>query len=72
MGTGRVTRLGSVDELLASYLKASERTVYHLVASGKLSAFKFGSTWRFRRGDLIQWITSRIGKATVDNDEGEE
>lgn len=31
-----------------------------------------GGTWRFRRSDLDQWIASRVGKATVDDDEGTE
>lgn len=60
-----------IDEV-AAYLKASKRTVYRLAASGKLPAFKLGGTWRFRRGDLDQWIASRISKATVDDDEGAE
>ena len=61
----------TLDEV-AAYLKAGKRTVYRLAASGKLPAFKLGGTWRFRRGDLDQWIASRIGKATPDDDEGAE
>lgn len=68
---------GQPDEILtieevATYLKAGKRTVYRLAASGKLPAFKLGGTWRFRRGDLDQWIASRIGKAMMDGDEGAE
>lgn len=59
-----------IDEV-AAYLKASKPTVYRLAASGKLPAFKLGGTWRFRRGDLDQWIVSRIGKATPDDDGAE-
>ncbi len=61
----------TIDEV-AAYLKASKRTVYRLAASGKLPAFKLGGTWRFRRSDLDRWIASRVGKATLDDDEGEE
>ena len=61
----------TLDEV-AAYLKAGKRTVYRLAASGKLPAFKLGGTWRFRRGDLDQWIASRIVKATVDDGEGAE
>lgn len=61
----------TIDEV-AAYLKAGKRTVYRLAASGKLPAFKLGGTWRFRRGDLDQWIASRIGKAMVDDGEGAE
>ncbi len=59
----------TIDEV-AAYLKAGKRTVYRLAASGKLPAFKLGGTWRFRRGDLDQWIASRIGRAMADEDEG--
>ncbi|ABM58358.1 phage transcriptional regulator, AlpA [Verminephrobacter eiseniae EF01-2] len=59
----------TIDEV-AAYLKASKRTVYRLAASGKLPAFKLGGTWRFRRGELDQWIASHIGKASVDDNEG--
>lgn len=58
----------TIDEV-AAYLKAGKRTVYCLAASGKLPAFKLGGTWRFRRGDLDEWIASRIGKTMVDGDE---
>ena len=61
----------TIDEV-AAYLKAGKRTVYRLAANGKLPAFKLGGTWRFRRGDLDQWIASRIGKAMSDDDEGAE
>lgn len=59
----------TIDEV-AAYLKAGKRTVYRLAANGKLPAFKLGGTWRFRRGDLDQWIASRIGNATVGAGEG--
>lgn len=56
-------------EEVAAYLKAGKRTVYRLAAGGQLPAFKLGGTWRFRRGDLDQWIASRIGRG-ADDDEG--
>lgn len=59
----------TIDEV-AAYLKASKRTVYRLAAIGELPAFKLGGTWRFRRGDLDQWIASRIGKAAVKGNDG--
>lgn len=61
----------TIDEV-AAFLKAGKRTVYRLAASGRLPAFKLGGTWRFRRSDLDKWIANRIGKATVDYDEGAE
>ena len=68
---GQAAEILTIDEV-AAYLKAGKRTVYRLAASGKLPAFKLGGTSRFRRGDLDQWIAGRIGKATVDDDEGAE
>lgn len=61
----------TIDEV-AAYLKTSKRTVYRLAANGKLPAFKLGGTWRFRRRELDQWIASRLGKVTVDDDKGAE
>ena len=62
----------TIDEV-AAYLKAGKRTVYRLAASGQIPAFKLGGNWRFRRGELDQWIANRIGRATDgESDEGEE
>jgi excisionase family DNA binding protein len=63
--------LSTIDEV-ATYLRAGKRTVYRLAASGQIPAFKLGGTWRFRRGELDQWIASRIGKAMADDSEGTE
>lgn len=49
----------TIDEV-AIYLKAGRRTVYRLVANGKLPGFKFGGTWRFRRSDLDEWIAANL------------
>lgn len=61
----------TIDEV-ATYLKAGKRTVYRLAASGQIPAFKLGGTWRFRRGELDQWIANRIGKAMLNDNEGTE
>lgn len=60
----------TIDEV-AAYLKAGKRTVYRLAAGGKLPAFKLGGTWRFRRGELDQWIASRIIKTSLEDSGGE-
>ena len=49
------------DEILtikevAEYLKLSEKTAYRLASDGKLPGFKVGGSWRFKRGDIEQWI----------------
>lgn len=52
---------------VATYLKAGRRTVYRLAADDRPPAFKLGGTWRFRRGDLVTLIESRIGNVSADN-----
>lgn len=53
----------TLDEV-AAYLKAGKRTVYRLAQAGRIPAFKFGGTWRFRRAELDQWIAARINETT--------
>ena len=40
----------------AEYLHCHPFTVRRLVAQGELRAFRLGSSWRFRRVDIDQWI----------------
>jgi excisionase family DNA binding protein len=49
---------------VAAYPKAEVHTVFRLVSSGKMLAFKLGGTWRFLRSGLDQWFASQIGEAT--------
>ncbi|MDD2599283.1 MAG: PTS sugar transporter subunit IIA [Kiritimatiellae bacterium] len=49
-------------EEVAAYLRVSERTVYDWVAKGELPGGKIGTSWRFRRGDIEQWVNDRLGK----------
>ena len=41
---------------LALYLKISEKTAYRFALEGKIPGFKVGSAWRFRKGEIDQWI----------------
>ena len=41
---------------VATYLKLAEKTAYRLASEGKLTGFKVGSSWRFKREDLDAWI----------------
>jgi excisionase family DNA binding protein len=45
---------------VALYLKVTERTIYRLVADQRIPAFKVGGSWRFRRGDLDNWIRQQM------------
>lgn len=52
------------DEILtikevASYLKVAEKTIYRLAASKKISGFKVGGIWRFKKSELERWINEQ-------------
>ena len=51
---------------VARYLGMKERTIYNWVQTGKIPAFKLGSTWRFRRSEIDAWLeTQRFGRAPL-------
>lgn len=55
---------GPINEVLtagevASYLRVSLSTIYRLLKSGDLPAFKIGSDWRFNRVHIEEWLKSR-------------
>lgn len=41
---------------LSAHLKTSEKTIYRLLAKNKIPAFKVGTSWRFERTAIDQWI----------------
>ena len=45
----------TTDEVLG-YLKVTPRTIYRLIRTGELPAVRIGRQWRFRRGDLDDWL----------------
>ena len=68
----RSTSTGATEILtikqVAVYLKVTERTISRLAAAESIPAFKVGGSWRFRRGDLDQWIAGRIGRTGASPD----
>ena len=44
---------------LAKYLKVELRTVYRYLKDAQLPALRMGGRWRFRRGDIDQWLLHR-------------
>jgi excisionase family DNA binding protein len=61
------------DEILtlpevAQLLKVAEKTVYTMAQKGQLPAFKVGGQWRFKRGDLDQWIEQQKAASRDDGD----
>jgi len=52
-------------EEVAEYLRVSERTVYDWAQKGDLPGGKLGTTWRFKREDVENWVDSRISKKSA-------
>jgi len=44
---------------VADYLNCHYMTIYRLIKSGALPAFRIGSDFRFRRADLKKWIAQQ-------------
>ncbi|MBD3418992.1 MAG: helix-turn-helix domain-containing protein [Chitinivibrionales bacterium] len=47
-------------EEVARYLRVSERTVYDWAQKGEIPCGRLGSSWRFRREDIIEWVDANI------------
>ena len=45
-------------EEVAKYLRIHPYTAKRLAREGKLSGFKIGGQWRFRKDDIDQWSKS--------------
>lgn len=43
----------------AQYLRVHPTTVYRMLKSGKLPAFKVGTDWRFYRHSIDAWISTQ-------------
>jgi excisionase family DNA binding protein len=52
---------------VANYLRVSLSTIYRLLKSGDLPAFKIGSDWRFNRVHVEEWLKSRTQAAGPDS-----
>ncbi len=52
-------------EEVAAYLRVSERTVYDWAQKGDLPGGKLGTTWRFKREDVENWVNSRLSTKPV-------
>jgi excisionase family DNA binding protein len=45
---------------VAEMLKVSDKTVYSMAKQGVIPAFKVGNQWRFRKGDIENWMQDQI------------
>lgn len=59
-GASELGEILTVNEV-AEYLKIPKQTVYRMVRSGDLPAFKAGKHWRVQRGELGAWIARQSG-----------
>jgi excisionase family DNA binding protein len=54
---------------VADFLRVNPRTVYRLAVRRKLPGFKVGTTWRFKRADIDDWIAAQSSCA---HEQGED
>jgi excisionase family DNA binding protein len=47
---------------LAKYLKVHPSTIYRLLKTGQLPAFRIGSDWRFNVEEINRWLREREQK----------
>lgn len=47
-------------EEVSRLLRVSERTVYDWAQKGEIPCGKFGTAWRFRKTEILQWIDKRL------------
>ena len=47
---------------LSNYLKVSPSTIYRLIKTGQLPAFRVGSDWRFNVEEIDRWRVEREKK----------
>jgi excisionase family DNA binding protein len=59
-----VDRMMTVKEV-AQYLKLNPITVYRYAAQVKIPGFKVGSSWRFKKEILDEWVINEAKRYTV-------
>lgn len=42
----------------AEYLRVSNQTIYNMIRSGRIKAYKIGREWRFLRSDIMTYLES--------------
>lgn len=53
-------------EEVADYLRVSERTVYEWVQKGEIPGGKIGTSWRFKRSDIENWVNRKLTPRLTD------
>jgi excisionase family DNA binding protein len=47
---------------LAKYLKIAKKTAYRFALEKKIPSFKVVNAWRFRKGEIDEWIKKQSKK----------
>jgi excisionase family DNA binding protein len=60
-------------EEVLDYLQVNLRTVYRLIKTGRIPAFRVGRQWRFRKRDIEVWLErSRSAARNIDHDDSSD
>ena len=59
-------------EETADLLRVSNQTIYNMIKSGKLNAYKIGREWRFMKKDIESFIYSSSSVIAAKGGKGEE
>ena len=51
---------------MASMLQVSQRTIYRMIDSGKLPAYKLDRDWRIAKEDINQFLEKRINRQILE------
>ena len=51
---------------MAEILQVSQRTIYRLIDSGKLPAYKLDRDWRIAKEDINQFLEKRINRQILE------
>jgi len=59
-------------EEVLDYLQVNLRTVYRLIKTGRIPAFRVGRQWRFRKRDIELWLERSRSARNLDHDDGSD
>ena len=51
---------------MTSILQVSQRTIYRMIDSGKLPAYKLDRDWRIAKEDINQFLEKRINRQILE------
>ena len=64
---GRVIKMQYLTvKQMAEILQVSQRTIYRMIDSGKLPAYKLDRDWRIAKEDINQFLEKRINRQILE------